>query len=90
MKDIDVRLKELEAFIQTMDRFQTTASEQSKALRSAWQKCDGSWQGAAKDSFQKEFNQTTQSMNAALKDGQSSLVWLKKFRDQVVKFEKRR
>lgn len=90
MKDIDVRLKELEELIQAMSRFQTTASEQNKALRSAWQKCDESWQGAAKDSFQKEFDKTTQSMYAALKDGQQSLVWLNKFRDQVVKFEKRR
>lgn len=86
-KDIDVELEQLEKFITAFQQMQEAVQTQFDSLKPAWDSCDESWKGAAKNRFTNGYESTVQSIQDVLNDGEASLDWLRSYRDIVREFE---
>jgi uncharacterized protein YukE len=86
-KDLNVNIQDLEKFINALTVFQDAMHDRVQTLEARWQTCDDSWQGQAKDRFEKEFTDTLSSMNSSLKAGDEAVDWLRRFHELVEEFE---
>ena len=86
-QDLNVNIQDLEKFINALTVFQDAMHDRVKSLEAAWQTCDESWKGDAKQRFEQEFMPTLLTMNSALEAGNESIEWLQKFHELVEEFE---
>jgi uncharacterized protein YukE len=88
-QDLNVNIQDLEKFLNALTVFQDAMHDRVNSLEASWNTCDESWQGEAKQEFEKEFSPTLSTMNSALKAGNESAEWLQKFHELVERFERR-
>lgn len=89
-RDIDVSPAELEKFIQVLHRFQDQTYDKLRAVQGAWNQCNESWKGEAKESFTRGFEETESAVNRALESGEAAVEWLQKFHDILQEMEEYR
>jgi uncharacterized protein YukE len=87
-QDLNVNIQDLEKFLNALTVFQDAMHDRVKSLEAGWQTCDESWQGNAKQQFEKEFTPTLSTMNSALQAGDEAVEWLQKFHELVEEFER--
>lgn len=87
-KDIDVNEEELSRFIQTLSVFQELTKGRLSAVENAWNKCNESWKGGAKNQFTGQFEKTQQAVEDALYAGEQAQHWLQRFDEIVREFER--
>jgi uncharacterized protein YukE len=87
-QSLNVNIQDLEKFLNALTIFQDKMHDRFKSLEAGWQTCDESWQGNAKQEFEKEFTQTLSTMNSALQAGDEAIEWLQKFHELVEEFER--
>jgi uncharacterized protein YukE len=87
-QDLNVNIQDLEKFLNALTIFQDVMHDRVNSLESGWQTCDESWQGVAKQQFEKEFTPTLSTMNSALQAGDEAVEWLQKFHELVEEFER--
>jgi uncharacterized protein YukE len=80
-RDIDVDIDELEKFIEVLNRFQDQTTDKLRGVQTAWNRCDETWQGEAKEDFTKGFEQTEAAVRRALEAGEDAARWLQKFQE---------
>lgn len=80
-RDIDVDINELKKFIDVLNRFQDQTTDKLKNVQNAWNRCDETWKGDAKEEFAKGFEATEQSVRRAVEAGEDASLWLQKFYD---------
>ena len=87
-KDLDLDLEELKRFIKVVDGFHQVIEQKFDSVQTAWDKCDKSWQGASKNRFTKDFEQTQKAVERAINAGKiASEQFLDHFESIVDEFE---
>jgi molecular chaperone GrpE (heat shock protein) len=86
--DLHVDIQDLEQFIQSLKTFQNQMTDKFRALELAWKNCDESWEGEAKQKFEKEITPTIDQMRSSLQEGEEAVLWLQKFHEKVEEFER--
>jgi hypothetical protein len=86
--DLHVDIHDLEEFIQSLKLFQDEMTEKLRSLELAWQTCDDSWDGEAKQKFEKEIVPTIDQMRSSLEESEEAIIWLEKFHEKVEDFER--
>lgn len=87
-RDLDLDLDELKRFIDIVDQFHQVIEAKFDSVQNAWDKCNESWQGASKKRFTKDFEETQDAVERAIKAGQTaSEIFLDVFESIVDEFE---
>lgn len=86
-RDIDVNEEELFKFIDTLSIFQQATQAQLNSVESAWNECNESWKGDAKNQFKNKFEVTKEAIERALDAGEQAKAWLERFDEIVKEFE---
>lgn len=85
--DIDVNEQELQKFIEVLAQFQEQIDSKMKSVEGSWLRCHESWKGATATQFAKDYEKTANAVTAAVKTGDDSLDWLRRFHTIVREFE---
>jgi uncharacterized protein YukE len=86
-QDLNVDIQALEKFLDALKTYQDVVHDRARSLEQVWQICDESWEGDAKQRFEKEFIETLSSINSSVKSGDEALQWLQDFHEIVEEFE---